>query len=149
MLSALVPDVTMRRITAADGEAAVSPGLLSRHYAPTTPLTLFEGDDPAVTLALVEEARHRIAAGGRVALLLAREDLERIAAELEHDAAAVLVDAGTRVDGTSIARRLYAAIREADAARADAILVAGIASGDLAEAVRVRLRRAADHVARV
>jgi L-threonylcarbamoyladenylate synthase len=149
MLRTVLPHVAMRRVTAADGEAAVSPGLLSRHYAPATPLTLFEGDEPAATHALVADARHRIATGGRVALLVAREDLERIASELEHDAAVVLVDIGTRGDGTSIARRLYAAIREADAVGADAILVTGsIATGNMAEAVRDRLRRAAAHVSR-
>lgn len=106
------------------GDPLPSPGMLTRHYAPRTPTRVVEAGDVAGVLA-------------------------------EHPRAALISITPTNLpgsiampaDASSYARRLYAALREADAMDADLILVerpGGI--GPIWDAVRDRLCRAsADH----
>ena len=101
-----------------------SPGMLTRHYAPRTPTRVVDAQDVAQTLS-------------------------------EYPSSALLTITPTNLpgaiampaDAAAYARRLYAALREADAMGVDLILVerpAGI--GPIWDAVRDRLRRAsADH----
>jgi L-threonylcarbamoyladenylate synthase len=102
-----------------------SPGMLSRHYAPRTPLEVADGDGAA----RVEELRR---AGLRVGWLA-------------FDATAV---AGVTVvqmprDPEGYAARLYAALYALDGAGVDRIIVARPPESDEWLAVRDRLRRAA------
>lgn len=119
MLRAIVPGIRARGDAPVDDTAPqVSPGLLGRHYSPRTPLTLYRGAGARVRLETDADAMR--ARGQRVAVLDWPADLD------------------------SVAKRLYAALREADATGADAILARDIdAAGGLAEALRDRLRRAA------
>lgn len=97
-----------------------SPGLLTRHYAPRTPTRLISAADTAAELA-------------------------------EHPTAALLAITPTNrpltipmpADPAHYARRLYAALREADAMNAPVILVERpTAIGPIWDAVRDRLARA-------
>jgi L-threonylcarbamoyladenylate synthase len=119
MLRAIVPGIRARGDAPVDDTAPqVSPGMLGRHYSPRTPLTLYRGAGARVRLETDADAMR--ARGQRVAVLDWPADLD------------------------SVAKRLYAALREADATGADAILARDIdAAGGLAEALRDRLRRAA------
>jgi len=119
MLRVLLPDVRLRADTAEPGPQR-SPGLLSKHYSPRAPLTLYEGPPDRVIERMRADADASQAAGRRVGVLLPDDDAAEMAA------------------------RLYAALRGFDAAGVDEILAALPAStGGLSQAVADRLRRAA------
>ncbi len=151
MLRAVLPEVqaqvAMRPDTSA-GDAMRSPGLLSTHYAPRTPLTLYRGDPARARAALVAAARELSGHGSRVAVLAFAE----AAAGLRHAVAGsstptAIVEVGSLRDIATVARRLYAALREADALGADVILMCDVVDGDgLAAAIRDRLQRAAARI---
>ena len=121
MLREVAPGVRHREAAAVDeGQAQPSPGLLSKHYAPRAPLTLYRGIATRVAQAIEEEARRATAAGQKVGIL-AGEDLA--------------------------AARLYAALRELDAQQVDRILAADTPDvGGISGAIRDRLSRAAARV---
>jgi L-threonylcarbamoyladenylate synthase len=99
-----------------------SPGLLSKHYSPRAPLTLYEGDPHQALKRLESDARAAAAAGQNAGIL----------------------DLGVEQNAGAVAARLYAALRELDAAGVDLILVRGCAVQDgLGLAIQDRLRRAA------
>lgn len=119
MLRPLLPDVRLRGGDTTEGPQR-SPGLLAKHYSPRAPLTLYEGPLDRVVERMRVDAAAADAAGRRVGVLVPDDD------------AAVM------------AARLYAALREFDAAGVDEILARLPPSGDgLSEAVADRLRRAA------
>jgi L-threonylcarbamoyladenylate synthase len=119
LLRPLLPDVQMRDGDASGGPQR-SPGLLTRHYSPRAPLTLYEGDAERVRERIQDDAAAARAAGRRVGLLEPDEDVAAMAA------------------------RLYAMLREFDAAGVDEIFARlPPATGGLAHAVADRLRRAA------
>ncbi len=103
----------------------LSPGMLSRHYAPRTPLELAEDDGAA----RVEELRR---AGLRVGWLTFDE----------REVAGVTGMAMPR-DAVGYAARLYAALHALDGAGLDRIIVARPPESEEWLAVRDRLRRAA------
>ena len=119
-----------------------SPGLLTRHYAPRTPLSLYTGDAAAVRRALLADAHAALAAGQRVGVLGTREQLDSV-----RGLPAVVTDLGSDRDAPAIASRLYAALRELDAAGVDVILAHDFTDqGGLWRALRDRLRRASRQV---
>ncbi len=140
MLRELLPNVVVRRRQAgADGQAMSSPGLLSKHYSPRAPLTLFSGDSEVVIDAIVERARSEAAQGRRVGVLVAREDVDAFG-----EFPVRIAEMGSSGDPASIALRLYAALRELDAVGVDLILARDLEADEgLARAVRDRLHRAA------
>ena len=112
-----------------ESAAMPSPGLLSKHYSPRTPVTLYEGAPAAVEQRMKSDAAAARAAGQRVAML----------------------DFGADPDLVIVASRLFATLRELDKSDVDLILARGIAARDgLGLAIRDRLRRAAaGHIVRV
>jgi L-threonylcarbamoyladenylate synthase len=144
-LRAILPRVTSRTPACAAGAAVPSPGLLSRHYAPRTPMTLYEGDAPAVHGALLAAAHDALAAGRRVGVLATSEQ-QPIVRELPVRVA----ELGSARDPSEVGARLYAALRELDAAGLDVILAFDLPQKDgLWQALRDRLHRAAADVVRV
>lgn len=114
-------DLVVRNQPSAD-EAMPSPGLLSKHYSPRAPLTLYEGDPHAVAERLRADEHAAKAAGRRVG---------------------VLDFCGER-DLSVVAARLFDAMRELDASGVDVILARGVdATEGLGLAIQDRLRRAA------
>ena len=137
---ALGTAVAIRDRTAAD--QARSPGLLERHYAPRTPLTLYEG--PQALARLAADAVEASLRGQRIGILVPDEDARRF-----DDPAFRVVTLGRRADRAAMAARLYAALREADAAGTDALYALGIDDdAGLGAAIGDRLRRAAGRVIR-
>ena len=113
--------------------------MLSKHYAPATPLTLFEGDRASTIDEIVQTARRYRERGQSVAILAFGEDLEQLRALPVH-----LLDMGSENDPPAVASRLYAALREGDELGVDAILVRNITTDHpLSPAIQDRLRRAA------
>jgi L-threonylcarbamoyladenylate synthase len=146
MLRELLPNVGLRDISAranVDHAPMPSPGLLTKHYSPRTPLTLFHGDRDQTLDALIERARSATERGQRVGVLAAREDVDAFG-----EFPLRVVEMGSERDLEGIAARLYSALRELDASGVDVILAREIGTETgLARAVRDRLNRAAvEHV---
>jgi L-threonylcarbamoyladenylate synthase len=119
-----------------------SPGLLPKHYAPRAPMTLYRGQAEAARRAMVAAARDAIRAGRRVGVLATGGD----AGALE-GMAVVVADLGTDDDAAGLSARLYAALRELDAAQVDVILARdGSREDGLWRALRDRLHRAATRI---
>jgi L-threonylcarbamoyladenylate synthase len=110
-------------LAAPDARAPRAPGTLERHYAPNTPLRLVASHELDAELAR---------SGGKAAVLaFSRPD--------EHAARWLRMPR----DPAGYAHRLYAALRELDAAGCSQILVEQLPEGPEWNAVRDRLRRAA------
>jgi L-threonylcarbamoyladenylate synthase len=141
-LRVVVPGIAVRGPARADAGAMPSPGLLDRHYAPRTPLTLFEGSPAAAREALRTAVRNAIAAGRRVGLLATRE--QRV---LLGELPVTLAELGSDEHAGQVAARLFDAIRELDDAQLDLIVAIEPARQDgLWHALRDRLRRAAAQI---
>jgi L-threonylcarbamoyladenylate synthase len=143
MLETVVPRVEVRTAALASGQttAMPSPGMLARHYAPRAPLALYEDEaGAALPPRLLADARAQRDAGRLVGVLAADEDQGELAA-LPGVRMAVV---GSTADLAAVASRLYAALRELDAAGVDVILARGFpATSGLGVAISDRLRRAA------
>ena len=108
-------------------------------------MTLFSGSPAAALAALVARARRAAGAGRRVGVLVMREDVDAFG-----EFPVQLAEMGTAEDLEGVATRLYAALRQLDAAGADVILVRDVgASHGLGRALRDRLHRAASEHLRV
>ncbi len=122
-----------------DLEPMRSPGLLSKHYAPRAPMTIYRGEPTGVGEALRATALEAVASGLRVGVLAATGDVQAL-----REMPVVIAALGSADDAETTAARLYAALRELDTARVDVILARDIARDDgLWRAVRDRLHRAA------
>jgi L-threonylcarbamoyladenylate synthase len=156
MLRKIIPGVTEGRARSfTDGSAKApaedhrdtampSPGLLDKHYSPRAPLTLYEG--PHAVATIVADARLARNRGQRVGIIAADEDRRKLAAAggVEGGPPVKIAALGPAEDLESVAARLYAALRELDAAGVDLILARAFPSrGGLGIAVQDRLRRAA------
>ena len=143
-LRTVVPAVRLGAVhtTAGGGEPMTSPGLLSKHYAPRAPMTIYRGEPAAVGQELRAAARAAVAAGLRVGVLATTDDMHMLSG-----APVVIAEIGSEHDVETLAARLYAALRELDAAQVDMILARDVSRDDgLWRAVRDRLRRAAARV---
>jgi len=121
-----------------------SPGMLDKHYSPRAPMTLYEGR--GAVDAIVADARLARNRGQRIGILAADEDRRKLGAAggVEGGPPLKIVAVGPADDADAVAGRLYAALRELDAAGVDLILARGFpASGGLGLAIQDRLRRAA------
>jgi L-threonylcarbamoyladenylate synthase len=144
-LWAILPHVASPTPAPAARGAMPSPGLLARHYAPRTPMTLYEGDAAGIHRALLAAARDALAAGRRVGVLTTNEQ-----SPIVRELPVVISELGSERDPLGIAARLYAALRELDAAELDVILASDLPQMDgLWQALRDRLHRAAAQVVRI
>jgi L-threonylcarbamoyladenylate synthase len=145
MLRELLPNVRVRepRADTDESTARPSPGLLSKHYSPRTPLVLFHGEPRAALDALVARARMEHERNRRVGVLVTREDVQSFG-----EFPVRLVEIGSDADLAGIAARLYSALRELDESGVDLILARQVgADSGLARAIRDRLQRAAvEHI---
>lgn len=140
-LQTILPDMRAPEPTNASkrvDEPVHAPGQMERHYAPHTHLVVFDATGAAALAAMLAAARDALARGERVGALAADEE------------AATLEDAGVRVarlgpanDLAALSRRLYAALRELDAAGLDVLLAHSYGREGLGLAIEDRLRRAA------
>ena len=146
-LRTVLPTVTalIPRNPSSDDAPMVSPGLLSKHYAPRSPVVLYRGRATRVRQELRLAANTALAAGKRVGVLATREDAVALSG-----LPLVLADLGPEDSAETVASRLYSALRELDVAQVDLVLVRDIARDDgLWRAIGDRLRRAAASVIEV
>jgi L-threonylcarbamoyladenylate synthase len=119
-----------------------SPGMLPKHYAPRAPMTLYRGQAEAARSALVAAARDAIRAGHRVGVLARGGDEGAL-----EGMAVIVAGLGADEDAEGESARLYAALRELDAAHVDVILARDASRDDgLWRALRDRLHRAATRI---
>ncbi len=142
-LRELLPGLEIAVASVAAGAAAPSPGLLSQHYSPRTPMALYGGPPPAAREAVMRRIREATANGLAVGVLATREQAAALGA-----LPVVVADLGSEQQPDEVARRLFAALRELDAANLDLIVTQDTGGPDgLWRAIRDRLTRAAtEHV---
>ena len=138
----MLPDTELHNPTIEPSAARRSPGLMSKHYAPLAPMTVYEGDAEAALSAMARDARALVGGGKTVAVLAFAEDVARLV-----DLPVRLVHLGNERDTANVAARLYAALRECDDLGADAVLARTVTTQHaLSAAVRDRLHRAATRI---
>jgi L-threonylcarbamoyladenylate synthase len=138
-LRRVVPDVMSRHAAAPGTRAMPSPGMLTKHYSPRTPVVLYQGDRAAALHLMTLDAQQRVARGESVVALSYTADVRELGG-----AGAQIIELGAEDDPVTVATRLYAALREGDEAGARVILVRSMTtSHPLAGAIQDRLRRAA------
>ncbi|NLG37688.1 MAG: threonylcarbamoyl-AMP synthase [Clostridiales bacterium] len=115
-----------------EGEAAPSPGMRHRHYAPRVPLTIVEGGAPALFLRY-DQAETR----GKTPVLLCTAQTARDAGSRR------CVVMGDRDDADTIAESLFSALRELDRVGADIAFAEAVEPAGVGLAVMNRLLRAA------
>lgn len=119
-------------------DSSEAPGLLRRHYAPRARLTVFHGAPERAIAAALTHAAAELAAGKRVGALLADEDAPELPPGL------IVARLGSRADARAIARHLFAALRQLDAAGVETIVAPTFGERGLAAAILDRLTRAAE-----
>ena len=124
-----IADAVMHKL--AENERPLSPGMKYRHYAPTAPLVLVSGKDEDV-LAYLKAATRKCAA------LCYDEECAALAGR-------VLFPIGKKDDLGTQARRLFAALRDADSTDAEIIYAHLPPQEGLGLALYNRLIRAAAH----
>ncbi len=127
----VVADAVTKQL--AEGERVLSPGMKYRHYAPTAPLVLLEGEDDKVLAFLQQEQK-----SAHCAILCFNE-------ETAHLSQALLFPIGNRDDLSAQARVLFHALREADHTDADIIYAHLPKKEGLGLALYNRMIRAAAH----
>jgi L-threonylcarbamoyladenylate synthase len=146
-IHSLVPDLVLATAQGSESEAQAAPGQLTRHYAPTADLTLYEGDAGRVVERIGADVRTAVAQGLRVGVLAPEEDLTALAPVIAGTASAGRVEVrpyGSRRDVERAARELFAALRDLDSSGVDVIFASSPGRDGLAVAIRDRLMRAAD-----
>jgi len=146
-LRAIVPDIVVRDTHGGDTEAQVAPGQLLRHYAPSSPVTLYVGPVEAVCARVAADARTLAARGRRVGVLVPAEDALALAPEvaaLATQGRIVVRAYGTRARPDTMASALFAAVRSLDRERPDVVLATDAGPSGIGAAIRDRLTRAAE-----
>jgi L-threonylcarbamoyladenylate synthase len=119
-------------------EAHKAPGQMLIHYAPTTPLILYEGSLEAMREAMLAEVQLHREAGERVGVLIADEDIS-----VFQDSGAILHSLGNARAPEQIASALFAGLRALEDAGVQVILCRSFDERGLGLAIRDRLNRAA------
>lgn len=114
--------------------APKSPGMKYRHYAPSAPLFLVEGDEEWIQ-GLIDEKR---SAGFKVGILAPEESASFYKAD-------TVVVCGSRADLKSVAQSLYQALRSFDEKNLDIIYAETYPVQGVGAAVMNRLEKAAGH----
>jgi L-threonylcarbamoyladenylate synthase len=129
-----IRELVSELLVGSDAAAPRVPGSAPAHYAPSTPMTVVPSGE------IDAQADAQSAGGRRVAVLAQRLPLRA-------HKYVTWINAGRRAE--SFARDLYTNLRTLDKAGCTRILVQDVPEGELWDAVRDRLRRAASSVAEI
>lgn len=119
---------------------AASPGLLAKHYSPRAALFLVTGAPDVARAELRTAVERALASGSQVGLLLVDEDADAFADLADR---VQVVRLGSERDLQAVARRLFAAMRDLDAAGCDALFARSVGTSGFGLAILDRLTRAA------
>lgn len=147
-LRAIAPMIVMAPAYQQADQAALAPGMMIKHYAPRAEVWLYDADSPPDAIAAMMGAVRMLTAWGRnVGALLVDDDAD--AFEFEELTGVTIARLGDERDPAAVSARLFAALRELDAAGVTAIVVRRLhARGNsdtdgLIPAINDRLTRAA------
>jgi L-threonylcarbamoyladenylate synthase len=139
-LRRIAPDISMRTQHLTENDApSGAPGQMLKHYAPRARLMLYDGSADDVRAAITDTTQRYIANGRRVGILTVAEDAEHY-----NQLGARIIALGARGDDNAIGRLLFGALRALDGQAVDVILAPLLGSGELGDAIRDRLIRAAE-----
>lgn len=140
MLSGVLGRVdTDRTVLHSDcGQAPKAPGMKYRHYAPRGELVIVEGDPEAVAAYINRAAEEGHSRGEKTGIIGSSEFLDKYRAD-------VVKCVGSRKDEESIARSLFAVLREFDDEGVARIYSESFETSGLGQAIMNRLLRAAGH----
>ncbi|MFI5272190.1 MAG: L-threonylcarbamoyladenylate synthase [Ktedonobacterales bacterium] len=124
--------------TSMHADVTRAPGQMERHYAPRTPLVVFDADGDRGFAAVRAAAEAALARGERVGALLPDDEAEALAAR-----GVEIARLGPGGERAEHARRLYAALRTLDAEGLDVIYAHTFGRDGMGLALWDRLRRAA------
>lgn len=122
-----------------EGLKPKAPGMKYRHYAPKGELTIVKGERDAVVNYMKEGLAKGIKDGKRVGIIATDETKDY------YTGAALLMSVGAREDEDSIARHLYAVLRECDDNDIDIIYSEDFNTPRMGQAIMNRLIKAAGH----
>lgn len=141
MLERVIGKVQIDPSLAEDACEAVrpkAPGMKYRHYAPRAELTIVEGELSRVAAEINRLADEKRRQGYRTGIIATEETKELYGGE---DVRVI----GTRQDEETIARHLFAVLREFDEIGAEYIFSEAFSKEDLGQAIMNRLIKAAGH----
>jgi len=119
-------------------EKARSPGMKHRHYAPNAELVVVEGYLPAVAKKIKQLTQSYAMVGMTVGILATDETA------LEYERG-VVKSMGSRNDLRTVAKNLFALLRQFDAESVDVIVAEGVPPEGLGLAIMNRLRKASGY----
>jgi L-threonylcarbamoyladenylate synthase len=117
---------------------ARSPGMKHRHYAPVAELVVVEGELPAVTKKIRQLAQAYRKAGRTVGILATDQTAS------DYDVGLVR-SMGSRTDLRTVAKNLFALLRQFDAEGVEVIVAEGVPPRGLGLAIMNRLRKASGY----
>lgn len=129
-------DVTILR--ADSGQAPKAPGMKYRHYAPKGELTIVSGPEKTVTDYINEQLDKCRDENKRTGVIASDATIEAYRAD-------VCKNAGSRMDESALAKRLYRILREFDDEGVEVIYSESFAGAGVGQAVMNRLLKAAGH----
>lgn len=115
-----------------------APGMKYKHYAPRGEVTIFEGSINLIAAEINKKAKEKIELGYKVGIIATDETISQY-----HYG--IVKTIGTRVDDISIARNLFALLREFDRLEAEYIYTESFMDDELGQAIMNRLIKAAAH----
>lgn len=124
--------------TLADNVQPKAPGMKYRHYAPKAQLTIVEGNDEDVAGTINRLVQEKLANGFKVGIMTTDENFEKYPA-------GEVKSLGLRSDERTVARHLFAVLREFDDSGVDYIYSEAFANDNVGQAVMNRLIKAAGH----
>ncbi|MCM1089947.1 MAG: L-threonylcarbamoyladenylate synthase [Butyrivibrio sp.] len=131
-------DATILRSQQDCGEAPKAPGMKYRHYAPVGELTIVSGTPDAVAAYINQRADEDRTSGEKVGVIGTEEMLAGYRSD-------VVKSVGRRGDEETIARRLYAILRELDDEGVTKIYSESFSAEGFGQAIMNRLLKAAGH----
>lgn len=142
MIEAAIGPIALDPALAGEAERPRAPGMKYAHYAPTAPMTLYEGEAAAVAERMRQEASRLAALGRHVGVLCSAEWHAAWRGQTPEDRV-LPIEIGSRQSPEVAAAGIFAALRAFDAAGVDVILAEGVLESGVGHAVMNRLRKAA------
>ncbi len=143
MIQEVVGDVELDPVIA--GDRAVTgqpkaPGMKYRHYAPKAQLSIVEGEKVDVVQYINAKVQDYEISGKKVGIMATDETKD-----LYTGNNVIIRSLGSRADEASVAKHLYAVLREFDDSNVDCIFSEGFSRKNMGQAVMNRLIKAAGH----
>ena len=118
--------------------APKAPGMKYRHYAPKSELTIVSGNEDSVAQKINELVSKRLEDGAKVGIMTTDENIYRYTK-------GEVRSLGLRADEATVAKNLFAVLREFDDIGAEYIYSEAFANSNVGQAVMNRLIKAAGH----